>query len=106
MPFAENLKKIPPISHIEKIELMRSDGSVEAVIENRPGQTGSLAVYNYLAQKYGTINPDAAREGLDLFAEHHADAKANPGKHPNIDRLMAIVDGNLRFTSRLSLRKK
>lgn len=106
MPFAENLKKIPPVSHVEKIELMRTDGSVEAVVENRPGQAGSLAVYHYLAQKYGSINADAAREGLDLFAEHYEDAKANPGKHPNIDRLISIVDGNLRFISRLSLKKK
>lgn len=106
MPFAENLKKIPPVSHIEKLELMRTNGSVEAIVENRPGQSGSLAVYHYLAQKYGMLNADAAREGLDLYAEHHEDAKANPGKHPNIDRLIAIIDGNLRFTSRLTVRKK
>jgi hypothetical protein len=106
MPFADNLKKIPPVSHIEKLELMRTDGSVEAILENRPGQAGSLAVYHYLAQKYGTLNADAAREGLELYAEHCEDARENPGKHPNIDRLLAIIDQNLRFTSRISLIKK
>lgn len=102
MPFADNLKKIPPVSHVEKIEVMRSDGSVEAVIENQPGQAGSLAVYHYLAQKYGVLNPDAAREGLELYAEHYEDAKINRGKHPNIDRLIRIHSENLRFTTRIS----
>jgi hypothetical protein len=31
------------------------------------------------------------KKGLELFAEHVADAEANPGKHPNIDRLFAIA---------------
>jgi hypothetical protein len=106
MPFADNLKKIPPVSHIEKVEVVRSDGTVEAVIENRPGQAGSLAVYHYLAQKYGMLNSDSAREGLELYAEHCEDAKANPGKHPNIDLLLRIVEHNLRFANRTSFRKK
>jgi hypothetical protein len=106
MPFADNLKKIPPVSHIERIEVMRSDGTVEAVIENQPGQAGSLAVYHYLAQKYGVLNPDAAREGLELYAEHHEDAVRHRGKHPNIDRLLRIVEHNLRFTSRVTYRSK
>jgi len=104
MPFAENLKKIPPVSHVEKIEVMRSDGTVEGVIENRQGQAGSLAVYHYLAQKYGMLNAEAAREGLELYAEHHDDARANRGKHPNIDRLLRIVEQNLRFTTRVTKR--
>lgn len=106
MPFADNLKKIPPVSHVEKLELMRPDGQVEAVVENRPGQSGSLAVYHYLAQKYGIINADAAREGLELYGEHFEDAKAHPGKHPNIDRLIEIAAQNLRFTSRITPKKR
>jgi hypothetical protein len=27
---------------------------------------------------------------LELYAEHTADARANPGKHPNIDRLILV----------------
>ncbi len=106
MPFAENLKKIPPIAHIDRLELLRPDGSVESTIENKPGQAGSLAVYHYLAQKYGMLNADAAREGLELYAEHHDDARDNPGKHPNIDRLLRIVEQNLRFANRVTYRKK
>ena len=35
---------------------------------------------------------DAARHGLALYAEHTADARARPGAHPNIDRLLAIAE--------------
>ncbi|MCB1890651.1 MAG: DUF2322 family protein, partial [Rhodocyclaceae bacterium] len=42
-------------------------------------------------QIYGAITPDAARAGLELFAEHTDDARANPGKHPNVDRLLQLV---------------
>jgi hypothetical protein len=73
--------------------LLDGDGTVAATIENKPGQTGSLAVYNHLGQIYGAITAEAARKGLELYAEHTEDARQNPGKHPNIDRLLALTDG-------------
>ena len=48
-------------------------------------------MYTALAAKHGSINPAAATEGVAIYAEHTADARANPGKHPNIDRLLAIT---------------
>ena len=39
----------------------------------------------------------AAEEGLRLYAEHSADARAHPGKHPNIDRLFDIIAQGLRY---------
>ncbi|OIR03821.1 hypothetical protein GALL_140020 [mine drainage metagenome] len=90
MSFADNLKQLPKISHLAALELIEND-AVVATIENRPGQAGSLAVYNHLAQLYGAITPDAAQRGLELFAEHAEDARANPGKHPNIDRLLRLL---------------
>jgi hypothetical protein len=89
--FAVNLKQLPRISHLAALELIDADGATVARIENRPGQTGSLSVYNHLGQVFGSITPEAARKGLEIFAEHTEDARANPGKHPNIDRLLAIV---------------
>jgi hypothetical protein len=55
MTFAENLKALPGISHLQAIELVDAAGAVVATIENKPGQTGSLAVYNHLGQLYGAI---------------------------------------------------
>lgn len=93
MSFADNLKQLPGVSHLAALQLIDAvDGSVVASIENRPGQTGSLAVYNHLAQLFGVITADAARKGLELYAEHVEDARANPGKHPNIDRLLQLQD--------------
>lgn len=90
--FAENLKKLPGISHLAAIKLLDADGNELVVIENKPGSQGSLAVYNHLAQTYGAITPDAARKGLEIFAEHTEDARVHPGKHPNIDRLLGLLE--------------
>ena len=90
--FAENLKKLPGISHLAAINLLDADGNVLVSIENKPGSQGSLAVYNHLAQTYGAITPDAARKGLEIFAEHAEDARLHPGKHMNIDRLLSLVE--------------
>ncbi|MDR3299581.1 MAG: DUF2322 family protein [Candidatus Accumulibacter sp.] len=90
--FAENLKKLPGISHLAAIRLLDAEGNEVAVIENKTGSQGSVAVYNHLAQTYGAITPDAARKGLELYAEHTEDARQHPGKHPNIDRLTALIE--------------
>jgi len=63
MAFADNLKDLPKVSHLEAIQLLDAEGTEVARIENKPGQAGSLAVYNHLAQLYGAITPDAARKG-------------------------------------------
>lgn len=93
MSFAENLKKLPGISHLAVINLLDAEGQVVAAIENKAGSQGSLAVYNHLAQTYGSMTVEAARKGLEIFAEHTEDERANPGKHPNIARLIAIEQG-------------
>ena len=90
--FADNLKKLPGISHLAAINLLDAEGNVVFTIENKAGSQGSLAVYNHLAQTYGAITPDAARKGLELYAEHAEEARQHPGKHPNIDRLLALID--------------
>lgn len=89
--FAETLKSLAGVSHITAIELFDEAGNPAGLIENKPGQTGSLAVYNHLAQIYGTITPQAAEKGLLLYAEHTDDARARPGRHPNIDRLFEVI---------------
>ncbi len=89
--FQDNLKKLPGISHLAAIDLFDSEGTAVARIENQPGQSGSLTLYNYLAQIYGAITPEAAARGIELYAEHSEDARAHPGKHPNIDRLFSLV---------------
>ena len=89
--FAATLKQLPRVSHLAAIELIDGQETVIAVIENKSGQTGSLAVYNHLGQTFGAITVDAARKGLDLYCEHTDDARANPGTHPNIDPLLAVA---------------
>jgi hypothetical protein len=91
MAFADNLKTLPSAAHLAALDLLDPDGRVVARIENKPGQAGSLTLYAALAAKHGLINPAAAIEGLALYDEHTDDAKAYPGKHPNIDRLLTVL---------------
>jgi hypothetical protein len=92
MAFADHLKQLPKVSHLAALKLIGADGAVVATIENKPGQAGSLAVHNHLAQLYGAITAEAAKKGLELYAEHVDDARAHPGKHPHIDRLIGLIE--------------
>lgn len=87
--FQENLEQFPPVGIVERIDIYQGD-KLNGSIENVDGQRGSLALYYYLFKTMGELDIYAARRGLELYAEHTADARANPGKHPNIDRLILI----------------
>jgi hypothetical protein len=91
--FKDNLRQLPPISGIARIDLLDGKDNVAATIENQPGKQGSLAVYHYLSHVFGTLDAKAAQHGLAVFAEHTADARERPGAHPNVDRLLAIAGG-------------
>jgi hypothetical protein len=90
--FSDVLLTLDDASHVKRIELFNKDGSAAGVIENKPGSQGSVKVYYHLYRMYGEISLDAAVEGLSLYAEHTADAENCPGKHPNVDRLLNILE--------------
>lgn len=87
--FKENLEQFPSIDGVEKIDFYL-DGKLQGTVGNVEGQKGSLALYFYLFKTMGSLDVSAARRGLELFAEHTAAARATPGAHPNIDRLILI----------------
>jgi len=91
--FRDNVQQLPPIDGVERIDLVDDSGTVVASIENQPGKQGSLAVYHYLKRAFGRLDDKAAQHGLEVFAEHTADARRRPGAHPNVDRLLEIVAG-------------
>jgi hypothetical protein len=95
MNFSDTLKTLPGIGHLAGLDLLDAAGQTVATLDNRPGQAGSVCVYQALAQRHDRIDAAAAREGLALYAEHTADARAFPGKHPNIDRLLLVEAGTL-----------
>lgn len=90
MTFSENLATLPEAEG-DRIRLLDEQGREVAVVENAPGTAGSFRVYAYLAGKHGAINVAAAQEGLSIYAEHTEDARLNPGRHPNIDRLFEVL---------------
>lgn len=89
--FAENLATLPKVAHIARLELLDQDGQCVGVIENRPGSSGSVAVYHAVSRPDDVLDRTAAEQALALYAEHTADARAQPGKHPNIDRLFELI---------------
>ncbi|HEY3325581.1 MAG TPA: DUF2322 family protein [Novimethylophilus sp.] len=89
--FKKNLDTFPAIDGIARLELLDAAGNLTAVIENKAGSQGSLRLYLHLARQFGVITPAAAERGCELYAEHTDDAKLNPGKHPNIDRLLDLI---------------
>lgn len=96
--FKDNLQQLPPVEGVARIDLVDPAGAVVGSIENQPGKQGSLAVYQYLAQAFTSLDAAAAEHGLAVFAEHTADARNRPGAHPNVDRLLAIVAGGAPLT--------
>lgn len=99
--FAEILATLEEVDHLNGLELRMPDGNMVATIENKPGSQGSLKVYHHLWKKYGAITVEAAQEGLDLYAEHTADARMHPGRHPNIDRLLELHENGGRLEIRV-----
>ena len=87
--FKDNLEQFPPVDIVERIDITQGDKPQGSIL-NADGQRGSLSLYYYLYKTMGELDIYAARRGLELYAEHTADARANPGKHPNIDRLILI----------------
>jgi hypothetical protein len=96
--FSENLQELENTDHIIRLELYDADGNLTGTIENKPGSQGSVKVYHHLYTKYGCINPEAAEDGLDIYAEHTDDAASSPNKHPNIDRLFEILEHSQTIT--------
>jgi len=97
--FKTNLEKLPSIDNIKSLTLKNDLGETVTVIENKPGKSGSLAVYHHLYKIYGKIGSEAANEGLVLFGEYTQEAKNAEGSHPNIDLLFKIINNDLNYTA-------
>ncbi len=90
--FSDVLLTLDSADEVQRIELYHESGKPAGVIENKPGSQGSVKVYHHLYKMYGAITLDAAVEGLALYAEHTEDAENCPGKHPNVDRLIEVLE--------------
>lgn len=92
MNFQDYLATFPPIDHLTGLDVQDADGKTVHHIPAVQGKLGSLKLYNALAERFGgKLGKEAAEQGLIWFAEHVTDARAYPGKHPNIDLLEKVV---------------
>ncbi|MGC7561147.1 DUF2322 family protein [Pasteurella sp. PK-2025] len=97
MDFKTLLDTLPSIEHLTGLAVMDGETQVHH-IPAIAGKLGSLRVYYALAQAFhGKLDRTSAQKGLQLFAEHTEDAKHNPGKHPNIDLLLHVIDNQLEY---------
>ncbi len=101
--FSDVLLEIDAANEVKDIALFECNGEPAGVINNKPGIAGSVKVYYHLYKQFGSINVDAALEGLSLFSEHTQDAEDNPGKHPNIDRLFNVIENKKPLTVKVAL---
>ena len=98
MSFQDNLATMPAIDHLSGLDIFDKEDNVVHHIPNAPGKQGSLKLYYALAQEFDSkLDAAAAERGLAWFAEHVADAEANPGKHPNIDLLLHVQQQGLNY---------
>ena len=88
MTFNEILATLPTIDHLNEIKILEN-GKQAHQIPTAPGKLGSLRVFN------GKLDRTSAQKGLQLFAEHTEDARQFPGKHPNIDLLLRVIEQDL-----------
>lgn len=98
MTFNEILATLPEINDLIGLNILEG----KKVVHHIPaveGKLGSLRLYNALAEKFSNqLDLLSAQQGIEWFAEHVTDAKANVGKHPNIDLLLRVIEENLHYT--------
>lgn len=95
--FKDILPTLNDASHVQQLNLENENGEVIDSIENVPGKSGSVTVYHHVSADNGLLDKAAAEQALQLYAEHTEDARHNPGKHPNIDRLFDVIHNNLKY---------
>ena len=95
--FKDILPTLKDASHIQQLDLLDDQGELVDSIENVPGKSGSVSVYYHVSADNGQLDKAAAQQALQLYAEHTEDARQNPGKHPNIDRLFDLINNNLTY---------
>jgi len=99
--FKDILPTLSSIEDISSLTLTDSNGEV-TTLKNKLGTSGSVAVYFEVSKDSGVIDSNSAAAALKLYAEHTDDARENPGKHPNIDRLFLVIDSDLRINIRVN----
>ena len=99
--FAANLKNCRGFRISRRSISLDADGNFVAAIENKAGSQGSLAV---CWRKPTAPSRRTRRARGWTFAEHADDARQFPGKHPNIDRLLGLIEERKRYASNMSLR--
>ena len=90
--FKDILETLEEASHVRRIDLFDQANNLNGSILSKPGTLGSIRVYHHLWKTFGVIDVNAAIEGIELFSEHVKAAENHPGRHPNIDRLLQIIE--------------
>jgi len=96
--FKQNLASLKKVDEVKGVVLYK-DGKYIDTIPNAEGKRGSLTLYaNALGFEDGTLGKKEAEQILTWFGEYKDIAQQNPGAHPNVDRLIPVINGeqNLR----------
>ena len=65
------------------------------IIPNKPGKSMSLKIFLAVVNQDGLIKQNEAQKALNIFGEDfRRDSRNNIGKHPNIEIMEQIANGN------------
>lgn len=79
--------------NIVKIVIYRHNGETVGHIANTEGQKASFRIYLAIARRFVCqLNAQSARFGLGLYGDYVAEERRTPNRHPNIRRLLDIIE--------------
>ena len=87
----ENLEALPSHEEVAMVELPEIGHTIVA----GPGKMASVRIYAELRERFGgRLDQEAAKWALDVYGEDLVqESKQTPGSHPNIDLLLALLEG-------------
>ena len=94
-----DFEQLPSSDDIEYLELHWSGKEnglpILERLENVQGKQASVRIYHALSQMNdGTVQAQQAKEGLRLYGAYTDDEKREPNSHPNIRKLLELVENN------------
>ena len=94
-----DFEQLPSSDAIDYLELhwsgKENDATVIERLENIPGKHASVRIYHALSRlNQGKIGAQEAKEGIRLYGDYIDDEKREPNSHPNIRKLIEIVENS------------
>ena len=90
------LLKLDP--RVQSLRITDTQGRPVTIIHNREGEKASLSIYMAIAVRFSNrLHAKSAQFGISLYGEYVEEEIQTRGKHPNIRRLLEIVEYRIEY---------